>query len=290
MTSKIMMQKFWQQLRHSEKGQALPIVFALLVLGGLTLIPSLGYVNTSLSGSKMLDEKTRGVYAADAGIEDTLWALVNGQPPPVTLSDNVNQMTVSLQTENRGEYTLYLGELIEPGEHFNYLDIDGQAEWDEGADAYKYTINITWQAEPGTPGIHLKEVGARIPIGYEYEPESAADFPSNLSTEEPSELLDGQEAYLLNWELDEPLPIISANDTVKTQIFYITGDGDLEGDYAWIVASREDVGAVGEITGTLYRITSTATRPGDGKTTAKILADIVIELGDIKIISWQIIN
>ena len=279
-----------KQLVSSEKGQALPIVLALLILGGLTIVPSLGYITTSLKSSRMLVEGVRGVYAADAGVEDALWSLINEVPPSTQLSDNVNQMEVAIQTENKGDYTLYLGELIEPGEHVNYLDVDGEMVWDGGANAYNYTVSITWQADPGIPPIKLKEVGARIPIGYSYQSGSAANFPENLSTDEPDEILDAQGAYLLNWVLSSPLPNISENITVQTQTFYITGEGNQEGHYAWVVASRDDVGEVGEIAGTYYQITATATRPEDGKTTAQIVVDIINEMGTIYILSWQITN
>ena len=284
------MLSLWKQLVKGEKGQALPIVLALLILGGLTLIPSIGYATASLKSSQMLDEGVRGTYAADAGVEDVLWSLANGVSPPTQLSDNVNDMSVAIQTDNVGDYTLYLGELIEPGGHSDYLDVVGEMVWDEGANAYNYTVIITWQAQGGTPPIKLEEVGARIPIGYSYQTGSAADFPENLSTDEPDETLDGQGAYLLNWELGSPPPYVSENITVRTQTFYITGEGSPEGHYAWVVANRHDVGAVGEIAGTYYRITATAKRPEDGKTTAKIVANIVKELGTTYILSWQIAN
>jgi len=47
---------------------------------------------------------------------------------------------------------------------------------------------------------------------------------------------------------------------------------------------------VGEITGTSYRITATATRPEDGETTARIVAEAMIEGGTTYIFSWQILN
>jgi hypothetical protein len=284
------MVRLLKQLVKGEKGQALPIVLGLLVIGGLTLIPSIGYTTASLKNSRMLDEGVRGTYAADAGIENALWSLVNSMSPSTQLSDNVNQMEVTIQTDNVGDYTLYLGELIEPGGHSDYLDIVGEMVWDGGANAYNYTVTITWQAAPGTPPIKLEEVGARIPIGYSYQSGSAANFVENLSLDEPDETLDAQGAYLLNWVLSPPLPSLSDNITVQTQAFHITGEGSEENHYAWVVASREDVGAVGEIAGTFYRITATAAHPENGKTTARIIADIIIELGTPYIMSWQIIN
>ena len=274
----------------SEAGQAFPIVLALLVIGGLTIVPSLNLTFSSVKTSHMFEEGIQGTYAADAGVEKTLWALANSESPPAQLPDDINDMQVDIQTVNEGEYTLYLGEFIEPGEHSNYLDVASNMTWDAGANAYKYTVTITWQAESGTPPIHLEGVGARIPIGYSYVDESAADFTENLSTDEPDETLDSQGAYLLHWDLKPPYPELSDTEPVQTQTFYITGSGDQGGHYGWVVANREDVGAVGEINGTFYEITSTAVIPENSETAARIIAKVILEGTNIHIISWQIRN
>jgi len=282
--------KLLRQMISSEKGQALPIVLALLVLGGLTIAPSLSYVTTSINSCRMIEEGMKGAYAADAGVEDVLWSLENGVPPSTQLLESINQMEVTIQTEEKGIYTLYLGELIQPGEHNDYLDVYGELVWDDEAGAYKYTITITWQPGSGDPVIHLEAIGARLPIGYSYQSGSAALFVENLSTDEPDETLDALEAYLLNWDLGEPKPSVSKNDPVKTQTFYITGEGGLEGYYAWVVANREDIGEVSSITGEVCRITATAKHSGDGETTARIVATIIISDNTTYILSWQTAN
>ena len=284
------MLRLLKNLIRSEKGQVLPAVLGLLVLGGLIIAPSLNYISTCMNSSRMINAGVRGTYAADAGVEDTLWALARGSAPPAQLSETINQMNVAIQTENKGEYTLYLGELIEPGEHNDYLDVDGEMVWDEGANAYKYTITVTYQPESGAPDIKLQQVGARIPVGYIYQEESAAEFEENLSTDEPNEVLDAQGAYMLNWEFDPPYPSISPSNPVETQTFYITGEGNPECHYAWVVANRTDVGAVGEVAGAYYQITATATHPEDGRTTAQIIAGVMVGLDGIYILSWQIAN
>ncbi len=284
------MLRILKKILKGEAGQAFPIVLAMLVIGGLTIVPSLNLTFTSAKTSNMLEQGIKGTYAADAGVEETLWSLANGESTPTQLSDDINDMQVDIQTVNEGEYTLYLGEFIEPSEHSKYLDVTGNMTWDAGANAYKYTITITWQAESGTPPIKLEGVGARIPIGYGYVDESAADFTENLSADEPDETLDSQGAYLLHWELDPPHPEVSDTEPVQTQIFYITGSGDQGGHYAWVVASREDVGAVGEINGTFYKITATAANPENSGTTAQIVAKVIMEGQNTHIISWQIHN
>ena len=278
-----------KQLIKSEAGQALPIVLALLVLGGLTIVPSLNYAATSLNSSRIINESIKGVYAADAGVEEALWNLSDNTTPPAQLTESVNQMDVSIQTEDKGVYTIVFGELVEAEGHSYYLGVVGDIEWDGGEGAYKYTITVTWQPGAGTPTIHLTDVGAKLPLGYEYKDDSADDFPANLSTDEPEEVQDGPGAWMLNWELDSPYPTVTETDPVETQVFYftyVTGTGELEGDYAWVVANRNDIDQVGEITGGLYVITAMATK--GGVTTAKIVADVMIVNGEVNIISWQV--
>jgi len=287
------MVRFLKQFISSEKGQALPIVLGLLAIGGLTIATSLSYATTSLKGSQILAEDVKGVYAAGAGVEHALWYLgeYGSKPEDGELSENISQMAVDMQTAEGDTYTLYLGELVEPGVHSDYLTVEGTIVPYAGQ-TYKYTITVTLQH---TSTIHLQEVGARIPAGYEYEEGSAnADFNGNenLSTADPDdEIQDAHGGWVLNWQLaGPPYPCVSQENPVQTQSFYITGEGSQEGDYAWVVADPTAIGTVGEITGTEYRITATATRPEDGRTTAKIVADVMIGGGTIYIISWQILN
>ncbi len=279
-----------KQMVGSEKGIALPIVLGLLVLGSLTIIPSLGYISTSLKASRVIEENVKGIYAADAGMENTLWALANNKPPHTLLPEYINQMSVLTYIQDNGTYTLYLGELIRPGEHSDYLDVIGEMVWDEVAQSYNYTITVTWQSDSGLPVIHLEEVGAKLPLGYSYQSGSAASFAENLSTDEPDEITDAFGAYLLNWELAPPNPAVSENETVRTQTFYIDGGGSQEGYYAWVVAKREDIGAIGEITGNSYEITTKAGSISGSETMAEIVAEVMIEEGTTHILSWQISN
>jgi len=287
------MARLWQQIIKGEKGQALPVVLVLLVLGGLLIAPCLSYASTSLNAGQIIEKNVRGVYAADAGVENTLWKLKNAPPDSYPdfyqLPESVNQMQVAIETEERGKYALYYGELVEVRDKYYYLAVDGEMEWIE-EETYKYTITVTWQPESGTPTIHLEEIGVRLPIGYGYQPGSASSFFDNLSRDEPVDTLDGADAQMLNWEFGSPPPDVSELDPIATQTFYVTGEGEQEGDYTWVVAQPDIIDIVGEITGGLYRITATATRPEDGEITARVMADATLDeaTGDISIILWQI--
>ena len=279
--------RFLKRAIGSEKGQALPIVLALLVLGGLTIAPSLNYAATVLNQGRLIDRGINGIYAADAGVEYALWSLTDNTTPPAQLADIINQMDVSIQTEDEGAYTVYFGELIQADGHSDYLDVSGLIEPESG-NIYKYTITVTWQPGAGTPTIHLTGVGVRLPEGYSYQDGSASGFAGNLSDEEPDEVQDASEAWMLNWEWGAPYPTVTESDPVETQTFYIEGVGELEGDYAWVVANRNDIGEVGEMTGALYIITATATK--DGEITGIIVADVLMEGGTPYIVSWQVLK
>jgi len=281
------MARLWQYIVKGETGQALPAVLILLVLGGLLIAPSLSYASTSLNSSQAVVENTNGLYAADAGVEDTLWCLENGVPAHTSLSETLNGMAVTIQIEDKGEYNLCAGEWIEGSEHCKFLTVSTNMTWDGGAGAYKYTITVTRQPE-SSGNIKLTEVGARLPPGYGYQPGSAALFGNNISTGEPDDTLDQYGAHLLEWDLPPPYPELSAGDPTRTQIFYATGAGDLEGYYAWVVAQREDVGGLSEVIGNVYIITATATRSGGGEVITRVVADVVETGGEVHITSWQI--
>ena len=285
------MVKLWQQIAKGEKGQALPIVLILLLVGVTLIAPTLDYASTNLNAGRAVKQNVRGVYAADAAVEHVLWCLRNSQEPSEQLPESVNQMQVAIETENRGTYTMaYQSMMVEvsESEHFGWLTVDGEITWVGPAQAYKYTITVTRQ--PDADGnIKLDEVGVRLPLGYSYEPGSAAGFEDNLSADEPEDTLDGAGAHMLNWEFPTPLPVVTEAVPEAVQEFYITGEGDQVGDYAWVVAARDDVGTVGEFTGTLYRITATATRPEGGEVTAQLMADAILdeETAETRIIYWQ---
>lgn len=282
------MKKIFKRIIKSEVGQVLPVVLMCLVVGGLMVAPSLGYVSTSLSSTEAVSTSIGGIYAAGAGIEDALWSLSGNQTPRTSLPLVLNEMDVAIATVNEGHYNICAGELVDGGDsHNDWLDITTDIVWDGGAGYFKYTVTVIWQ--PDVSGnVNLSEVGARLPVGYSYVAGSAAIFGTNLSTGVPEDELDGQGAHLLEWEFPPPRPILDEINNTATQIFYISGTGDLEGAYAWVIAQRQDVGTVGEIEGNLYVITATADRSGTGQTTAVIEATVIQSEGTIYVVSWQI--
>lgn len=290
------MVRLLKQWLSGEKGQALSIVLCLLAIGGLTMAVSLNYATTSLKGSRIVEEKMAGVYAAGAGVEQALWSLGGGGTPPEQLPQNINQMAVGIQTVNKGTFTLYFGQLSTLEEQYWKINVNGNISWVEG-NRYRYQITVTQTAETGQP-IHLEEVGARLPVGYHYEDDSTtrSDIVSPPPAHDPEITPDDQGAELLNWlwkewAPDPPRPVLDEVGDTYTQTFYITGTGSLSGAYAWAEGDPSVIGVVGEITGTRYKITATATRPEGSRTTAEIVSNVIIQDdGTISILSWQITN
>lgn len=63
------------RLSPGEAGQALILVLIFLVLGSLTLVPTLTHISTALKTGEIYEESTNELYTADAGIEDGLWRI-----------------------------------------------------------------------------------------------------------------------------------------------------------------------------------------------------------------------
>lgn len=278
------MARFLKQI-NSEGGQALLMVLVLLVLAGLMIMPTLAHAATSLTSARTIERNVNGLYAAEAGVK---YALCNLEPGPHQLTEKVNQMEVTVQVDTSNvTLVLYSGELIQGKKQSDWLSVGSEIVGE--ATPYEYKITVTWRAEPGTPEIHLKEVGGKLPLGYIYQPGSAAEFDDNLSYKDPDEFEDATGAYMVNWQLEPPLPSISETNPVKTQTFCITGEGDPENYYAWVVAGV--TGEVSEITGILYTITATAICPEDSETTGKIVCTVLKQQDGTKnIISWEVLK
>ena len=276
----------------NEKGQALAIVLALLAIGGLTIAVNLDYAVTSLKGSGTVEQNMKGLYAAGAGVESVLWSLGKDVTPPTTLTQNINQMAVRMTTVVTGNYTLYMGGLEDPTDKPGVLTISGNIS-PVGGDRYRYIITLTMaQLQAGT--IHVEEVGARLPVGYTYDDSATRSDGGTIGATNPAQTQDNAQAWMLQffWTAANRPTLTEGETFILT--FYITGTGDVEGEYAWAVADPEAYGIYGEVSGGRYQITSTAVRPTDNRTISKIVADAMkIDQGTnrtMSILSWQIMK
>ncbi len=68
-----MAKRISRKITSGQKGQVLPIVLILLVIGGLLVVPTLQYASTSLKGHQVTEMKAQELYAADSGVEDAIY-------------------------------------------------------------------------------------------------------------------------------------------------------------------------------------------------------------------------
>ena len=69
------MKKTASKVFSEETGMALILVLVLMVVGCLTILPALAHIGSALKTSKIYEDKTDMMYAADAGIEDAIWQI-----------------------------------------------------------------------------------------------------------------------------------------------------------------------------------------------------------------------
>lgn len=287
--------KHVKQPVQNEKGMALPVTLIVLLVAGLLIASSLSFASTSLSSIRSEQKNVKGLYAADAGIEDVLWSLkkVQPQPTPTILPlqegiNGINGLSVTMQTVDKGAYVLNgTGDFVDKStsQKYEYIDVGSLVEGPVSNTTYKYTITIIRGAQAvGT--VWIAGVGARLPIGYSYK-SGSADIQGNLCRLPPSsDLPDDAGARMLNWEFTKDKVDIGRNigDT-KTQTFYITGTGSLDNYYAWAwILNFNSV--ISELGGNFYQITAIAKQ--DAATVANVTADVMTGSGNITIISWRI--
>lgn len=283
------MKRFLKHLITDEKGLSLPIILIVLLIGGLLIAPSLNYAGTCLRSVRSEKSIVKGIFAADAGIENAIWYLKSTPlPTSLPLPQNINGLAVTVQNVDKGSYVFYQGQYVyfnKKHDHPEWVIMSSTIAWDAGADAYKYTISLT-KSENASGIIRLENVGALLPGNYTYKAGSAASFPSNLSTEVPTHTLTGVGAHMVDWSLPPAGVKEIILEGTRTQIFYILGTGDLADYCCWAAAVRQDVGEVSELRGDFYQITATAK---EGTTTiASVTADVMKNASGVFITSWRI--
>src|SRR4030042_3790957 len=72
---KKLIRAIFHRLSAGEPGQALIIVLIFLVVGSLTLVPTLSHIGGALKSGEIYEDNTNQIYTADSGIEDGIWQI-----------------------------------------------------------------------------------------------------------------------------------------------------------------------------------------------------------------------
>ena len=67
-----------KRILRDEKGAALAMALILLLIGGLMTAPLLSHMGSGLIAGEVYEARTAELYAVDAGVEDGIWKIQNG--------------------------------------------------------------------------------------------------------------------------------------------------------------------------------------------------------------------
>ncbi len=258
----------------------LPVVLVLLALGSLVIVPSLGYASTSLATGSLLEEKARGIYAAESGVEDALWRLMNDTPEsfPFTYQlTGLNDLTVDVVIDEVTE--LFGEENLVTGDHSDWVIITKTITYDAGI--YDYTFSVS---NNGEGNLKLEQIFIDFPPAVDYVSGSTT---GNITNDDPAVGGDSNTGITLNWELGPPHPNIDEGQT-KDLIFQLSGPPDVDGveGHSYIQATREDVGTVWDGDSHPYVITAGASDAGGA--VMSVRAGLWLGEGTVEITCWQV--
>jgi hypothetical protein len=103
------MKSIVKKMVRDEKGAALVLALILLLVGGLISAALLGHMGAGLLAGEVYGRRTEELYAADAGVEDAIWNIQNGevtlcpgQPiePPFDINVNGKNVEVTIEYVN----------------------------------------------------------------------------------------------------------------------------------------------------------------------------------------------
>jgi len=126
-----MMKTVLNKLRRDETGQAFILVLILLVLGALIIAPLLGFMSTGLIAGQLNEKRMSELYAADAGIEDAIWKIMNGLvPAEYDLVVNGKNVHVTVPPDGEDAMISFFANIgVLAGTQGDYNKAKPQAEW-----------------------------------------------------------------------------------------------------------------------------------------------------------------
>jgi len=204
------MKRILGEVKRNQKGVVLPVVLAALALGALIMVPAMSLVSTSLKAGEVAEENVKATYAADAGVEDAIWRMVNDRPSSFpysyTLKDSTNRDIVinGMTVDVLVEYVSLVGgyDTGRIGVHADWLQLDKSIEYDEAQDVYVYTLSLTNVTQSG---INIESMVIEPAPGLDYIPSSTTGAITHSDPEVRGEPGSG---VTLIWAMDSPWPAV----------------------------------------------------------------------------------
>lgn len=251
-----------------EQGNVMFMALIVLAVGALLVPPTLSLVTTGVKAEATQQRLTDEIYAAEAGVEYSMWRLTQGLSVSEPIALNIGGRSVNVNVSPLVE--MPYGPVVVTGGGTQSWRLEVSSEVVElGNGNYRYTVHIR---NTGTSTLFLDYIAAGLPPGFTYVNGSSYE----ATTENPSE----HDNNRLKWEFEGPgRPSLNGQGAEAKESFRIQGPSFPQGYYSWVQATNDSVGVVSSCFG--YTITSQV-----GNTT--VTANVVRNGGWVFPVSWEI--
>jgi len=307
--------KLLKKLHKKESGQAFILVLILLVLGGLIITPLLGFMSTGLLAGQANEKRMAEVYAADAGVEDAVYKIMNNDAllpadeadsVTYTLTDPVNGETVDVTITKLSLIQGLLGEdeykLNQP--HEDWIDFqvpptdiirneeDGWVEYTANIEFYYdkpagaaprqiQTVGAFFTPNPGDDGLGNSLIDAASPYDWQTMAYGAITF-DQLETDTPeTKVASGGFAFIWRWKNNQG-PDFSPQDTGGFSFKFKINNAAWEPYiyFCWATIKQQDISYI--VSGEFWKWLIEATAGGTTVQSAVVAGTDVVD-----ILTWE---
>jgi hypothetical protein len=258
-----------REIYKREEGYIFILSLIPLVFCSLIIIPLLDRMSTEHKAVQVYNENTQMLYAADAGVQNAIWKIINDEVPEIfPFSMTYPAITVNNESvEVRIDATWILQTIVDDkyGPHNAWVNLVTQGIPKENGE---YIIDMNYNGNDGNKKIAT--IGVWLPAGFAYEPGSCALYPGNVVLTDPTSITEANGGISIVWEnVDYPLQGV----THITQTFHFypvppIPEGTIPiGDVAWTQSLSQDIGLSYDRAIYTYIITSKTSGDSGGKST-----------------------
>lgn len=286
------MKNILTRLKMEEKGQAFILALILLAVGGLIIVPLLGFMGTGLMAARLIEQKVDETYAADAGIEDAIWKILNndaslpntlGASSIYTIADiNGKDVEVNIKLEEDIENFLegLLGD--DAGPHDEWTTIS------QNVGAGTYTITVTYSG--AAQNKRINGAGAWLEGDYTYVVGSVVGMTDDYPIFDfRTESYKGGTAFIWEWgPSNPPKPAFGLQTGVyeRSLTFEFTIAEVPPFHFSWLVGSSSDIGVVASaVTFGIWKVTATV---GQTQVVAYVSSNGEEVPYRAKVLTWEI--
>ena len=297
--------KLLREINKRESGQALISVLILLLLGSLIIAPLLAYMGTGVKAGQVYEKKMDEVYAADAGVDDAIYKIIqddaslqgldDGESHSYDLPISINNLPVAVTVTKLSLIEGLLGEdeykLNQPHEEWVQFEIPPDQvtrNYDEGWVEYYCELSFHYD---GAGKRNVESIGvffspfpgdeSLIEGPYEVTPTPVITLAHLESTE--TKIAGGGFAFIWRWENNKG-PEFDKNhrDGSLGFKFKIHDPGwEYSVHFVWATFKEQDISYVTSGDFNKWLIEATA-----GDTTVR--SAVVDAIGGLSILTWEI--